>query len=183
MNLGGVPPPALYRGYVHAGTRQSRGTPEPPKTGAAEWGVWPQGDAALPAASPLKATPKEHKKTPKYLKINPKWRRLGPESVGGGGGGISPLSQLRFAPSTFVFGVNFWFLAAPSSRPINIYIYIFVSKNGGLGPGGGGHPHPYCPPKKPNRRDSKCSETVFGCHQTCGSQAGARPGHGPRRWG
>lgn len=114
MNLGGVPPPALYRGYVHAGTRQSRGTPEPPKTGAAEWGVWPQGDAALPAASPLKATPKEHKKTPKYLKINPKWRRLGPESVGGGGWWDFPPLPAAFCS----IHVRFWgeFLVFSSTK-------------------------------------------------------------------
>lgn len=177
MNLGGVPPPALYRGYVHAGTRQSRGTPEPPKTGAAEWGGLAPGGRGSARGFAPESDPKRTQKNPKIFKNQPQMEALGPRVCGGGGGGgISPLSQLRFAPSTFVFGVNFWFLAAPSSRPINIYIYIYLyPKMGGWGLVGGDTPTPTAP----QRNQTAEIQSALKPSLDVTKPAGARQEHGP----
>lgn len=81
-------------------------------------------------------------------------------------------------------------LAAPTSWPINIYIYICIQNEKRRRAGGGadeGEPPPLPPPNtlrppQENCRDSKCSETVFGCHQTCSPPGGAGgPGRGGQR--
>lgn len=92
--------------------------------------------------------------------------------VRGGGEAAAGPPQLQFFPSTVRFGSYFCFLAAPSSWPINIYIYLYPKNERRGGRGSREEekplPSPPSPPKINQTADSKCSETVFGCHQTRG---------------
>lgn len=184
MSLGGVPPSSI-QGVCTGRHKAKQGDPQTPQNWGCGMGGPAPGGRSSARGFALERDPKRTQKTPKMVKNQPQMEALGPRVCGGGGGTFPHPPSCFLLHPRFVFGVNFWSLAAPSSWPINIYIYIYICiQKWGVGPGRGDTPNPTAPPpKKPNRRDSKCSETVFGCHQTCGSRAGARPGRGPRRWG
>lgn len=79
-------------------------------------------------------------------------------------------------------------LAAPTSRPIQIYLCAYPEgsgEDGGEGRKKGTKQNKKKENEETKHRDSKCSEIVFGCHQTCGRVPGSPgrvqgAGPGPR---
>lgn len=151
MSLGGVPPGSIQGVCTGRHKAKQGDPPNPPKLGLWNGGGRPRGTQLCPRLRRRKGPQKNTKKTPKWLKINPKWRRLGPESVEWGVAGLPPSPSCFLLHPRFVFGVNFWSLAAPNSWPINIYIYLYPKMGGGAWQGD--TPTPTATPKetKPQR--------------------------------
>lgn len=182
MSLGGVPPGSI-QGVCTGRHKAKQGDPRTPQNwGCGMGGGRPRGTQLCLRLRPRKGPQKNTKKPPKWLKINPKWRRLGPESVEWGVAGLPPSPSCFLLHPRFVFGVNFWSLAAPNSWPINIYIYICIQKWGrGLA---GGHPHPYCHPQRNQTAEIQSAlKPSLDVTKPAGARQEHGPGHGPRCWG